>query len=115
MRYHSIAREPEIQAAFFKYNNITPHWIYCNQTWGSLDYTTGQWSGAVGLIQRDEVDYAIFAFKGTYPRSKVAAFSPGTKYHPYRWLTRYPRELSPIWNLFGLFTKGCNPQIYNST
>mgnify|MGYP001364800498 FL=1 len=67
VRYFSMAREPEIQAAFFKSYNITPHWIYCNQTWGSLDYTTGQWSGAVGLIQKDEVDYAIFAFKGTCP------------------------------------------------
>ena len=114
--YWNVAWEWEIQAAFFKYNNITPHWINANYTWGLLNYTTGQWSGAVGLIQRDEADYAICCFAGTVPRSEVAAFSPGTEYAPLlHWLTRYPQELSPIWNLFGLFTKGYNPQIYNST
>ena len=107
----SVAFEWEIQAAFFKNNNITPHWINCNFTWGSLNYTTGQWSGAAGLIQRDEADYAIFGFAGTYARSKVAAFSPGTEYEPQHWLTRYPVKLSPTWNLLGLFTKGSNSQI----
>ena len=111
VRYVSVAHNWEIQAAFFKYNNITPHWINANYTWGSLNYTTGQWSGAVGLIQRDEADYAIWGFAGTYPRSEVAAFSPGTSYAPYHWLTRYPLELSPIWNLLSLFTKGYNSQI----
>ena len=100
-----VAHEWEIQAAFFKYNNIIPHWLNCNYTWGSLNETTGQWSGAVGLIQRDEADYAIFGFAVTYPRSRVAAFSPGTEFKPYHWLTRYPLELSPTWNLLGLFTK----------
>ena len=57
------------------------------------------------MIERDEVDYAIRGFAGTYPRSKVAAFSPGIDYNPKHWLTRYPLELSPTWNLFGLFTK----------
>ena len=108
--YVNVAWEWEIQAAFFKYNNITPHWINCNYTWGTLNYTTGQWSGAVGLIQRDEADYAIFGFAGTHPRSKVAAFSPGIQYTPIHWFTRYPQELTPIWNLFGLFTKEYNSQ-----
>ena len=109
--YWSMVWEWEIQEGFFKYNNIEPNWINCNQNWGTLNYTTGQWSGAVGLIQRDEADYAICCFGVTYPRSKVAAFSPGTKYVPFHWLTRYPQELSPIWNLFGLFTQGYNSQI----
>ena len=106
--YWSIPYEWEIQAAFFKYNNITPHWINCNYTWGTLNDTTGQWSGAVGLIQRDEADYAIWGFTVTHPMSKVVAFSPGTDYTPNHWLTRYPMELTPMWNLFGLFTKGYN-------
>ena len=106
VRYWSISREWELQAAFYKSNNIKPRWLNANFTWGSLNYTTGQWSGAVGMIQRDEVDYAIFSFAGTYGRSKVAAFSPGTDYNPKHWLTRYPLELSPMWNLLGLFTKG---------
>ena len=108
VRYWPVVWEWETQAAFFKYNNITPHWINANGTYGTLNHTTGQWSGAVGLIQRDEADYAIWEFAGTYARSKVAAFSPGVEYAPYHWLTRYPRELTPMWNLFGLFTKVYN-------
>ena len=107
--YSPVANEWEIQAAFFKYNNITPHWINAN-TWGTLNYTTGQWSGAEGLIQRDEADYAICGFAATLEMSDVLAFSPGTDYLPYHWLTRYPQELTPMWNLFGLFTKGYNSQ-----
>ena len=106
VKYWNIAWEWEIQEAFFKSYNITPHWINANGTWGTLNLTTGQWSGAVGMIQRDEADYAICDFSGTYSRSKVAAFSPGTGYMPYHWLTRYPQGLSPTWNLVGLFTKG---------
>ena len=106
VRWYSVAYEWEIQAAFFKYNNITPHWINCNYTWGTLNYTTGQWSGACGMIQRDEADYAIFSFSGTYARSKVSAFSPGIAFIPSHWLTRFPLELPPTWNLLGLFTKG---------
>ena len=82
-----------------------------NRNWGTLNYTTGQWSGAVGMIQRDEADYAIWGFAGTYGRSKVAAFSQGINYNPQHWLTRYPLELPPTWNLLGLFTKGHISQI----
>ena len=103
--YVNIAWEWETQAAFFKYNNIEPQWFNANYTWGTLNFTTGQWSGAVGMIQRDEADYAIFGFAGTYPRSMVSAFSPGLSFSPYHWLTRYPQELPPTWNLLGLFTK----------
>ena len=105
MRYLNIANEWEIQAAFFETNNIKPIWLNANYTWGTLNYTTGQWSGAVGMIQRDEADYAICCFGTTSTLSKVAAFSP-TDYAPFHWLTRYPLELPPTWNLLGLFTKG---------
>ena len=104
----SVALEWEVQAAFFSTNNIKPVWHNANYTWGTLNDTTGQWSGACGMIQRDEVDYAIFGFSGTWSRSTVAAFAPGLSYAPYYWLTRYPQELPPTWNLFGLFTKGYN-------
>ena len=81
VRHRSIAWDWEIQAAFFDYNNITSiTWIDSNYNWGTLNYTTGQWSGAVGLIQRDEADYAMPGFAVTHARSKVAAFSPGTQY-----------------------------------
>ena len=111
VKYVNLAHEWEVQAIFFNSYNITPHWINANWTWGTLNYTTGQWSGAVGLIQRDEADYAIWGFAGTHPRSKVAAFSTGIEYSPYHWLTRYPLELTPMWNLLGLFTKGYISQI----
>ena len=103
-----VAWEWEIQAVFFATYNIKPIWINANYTWGTLNYSTGQWSGAVGLIQRDEADYALPLFAGTHPRSEVAAFSPGIQYLPFHWLTRYPLKLSPTWNLIGLFTKGYN-------
>ena len=107
--FDNLAHESEIEAAFFKFNKIKPIWINCNYTWGTLNYTTGQWSGAVGMIQRDEADYAICFFASTYTRSKVAALSAIT-YTPQHWLTRYPLELPPTWNLLGLFTKEYNSQ-----
>ena len=106
VRHKNMAWEWEIQAAFFEFYNIQPKWLHANQIWGTLNDTTGQWSGAVGMIQKDEADYTIGPFAGTYGRSKVAAFSPGTDYEPRHWLTRYPLELPPTWNLLGLFTKG---------
>ena len=107
--YWSMALEWETQKAFFETNNIKPKWLNANYTWGTLNYTTGQWSGAVGMIQRDEADYAICFFASTYTRSKVAALSAIT-YTPQHWLTRYPLELPPTWNLLGLFTKEYNSQ-----
>ena len=78
-----------------------------------MDETTGQANGAVGLIQRDVADYAIWGFAGTHPRSKVVVFSPGISYVPKYWLTRYPLELSPTWNLLGLFTPAIKAQKSN--
>ena len=111
MTYSSMAWEWEIQAEFFAYNNIKPVWLNGNFNWGTLNETTGQWDGTTGMIQRDEADYAIPGFAGTLARSKVADFSPGTFYAPNHWLTRYPVELPPTWNLLGLFTKGNISQI----
>ena len=111
VRYLSVALEWEIQAVFFETNNIKPQWLNANYSWGWYDNVKDTWTGACGMIERDEADYALFGFAGTYGRSKVAAFSPGTDYLPYHWLTRYPLELSPTWNLIGLFTKAYISQI----
>ena len=102
--YYSIAWDWEIEAAFIELHNIKPQFIFCN-TWGTLNYTTGQWSAAVGLIQRDEADYAACCFSVTHSRSKVADFSPGINHFEMRWLTRYPQQLPVTWNLAGLFTE----------
>ena len=56
------------------------------------------------MIQRDEADYAIDVFAVSYSRSQVAGFSP-THFSPISWITKFPEKLSPMWNLFGLFTK----------
>ena len=109
--FDNMADEWEIQAAFFETYTIKPTWRNANYTWGWLDNGTNTWTGAVGMIERDEADYAIFGFAFTYGRSTVAAFCPGTDYMPFHWLTRYPQKLSPTWNLLGLFTKGYNSQM----
>ena len=108
VRYAPVIWVWEIQALFFETNNIQPIWINCNYDWGWLNGT--QWTGAIGMIQRDEADYAIPLYDGSYRLSKVAVFS-ATFYSPYYWLTRYPLELPPTWNLLGLFTKGYISQI----
>ena len=109
--FDNIAQEWEIQAAFFKFNNIKPKWYNAYKTWGTINETTGQWSGAIGMMQKDEADYAIWGFTGLYAIGKVAAFSPPMDHQPYHWLTRSPQELPPTWNLLRLFTKGCNSQM----
>ena len=104
LRGGNVAQEWEMQDMFFNNNNIKPRWSNCNSTWGILNETTGKWSGAVGVIQRDEADYAISVFAVSHLRSQVGAFSP-THFSPRNWVTKSPEELSPTWNLFGLFTK----------
>ena len=101
----TVAYEWEIQATFFEKNDIEPTWINANYTWGWIDNVTDTWTGACGLIERDEADYAMFGFAGTYARSKMAVFPPALNFLPSHWLTRYPQRLSPTWNLLGLFTK----------
>ena len=107
----NVVHEWEIHRAFFETCNIKPIWLNANQSWGWFDNVTNTWTGATGMIERDEADYAIWGFAFTYGRSKVAAFSPSIDYLPFHWLTRYPQKLSPTLNLFGLFTKGYNSQI----
>ena len=114
VEYLPMAWEWEVQEKFFEANNLKPIWLNCNFTWGWYDNVTESWTGATGMVASDKADYALFGFSGTYDRSTVVAFSPGLQYLPYRWLTRYPQELSPTWNLFGLFTKEKNSQICNA-
>ena len=98
----------------FKSHNIYPYWFNANGDWGLLNQETGQWSGSCGMIDRDEVDYAIAVFAATYDRSKIAEFAPANQYEPWHWLTRQPQVVSPIWNLLGLFTKDLKSQIHHN-
>ena len=109
--FYNMAYEWEIQLAFLESYSITPHWINANYTWGSLNETTGQWSGGVGYIQRDEADYTLWSYSYTHARSKVVSFSPAMNHQPRYWLSRFPNEVAPTWNLLGLFTKGHDLQI----
>ena len=109
----NIAWESEIHAAFFERNNIRPQWHWTND-WSTLNEKTGQWSGAIGLIQRDEVDYAVRSFLQTYTDSKVVTFSAAEKYSPMYLWSRKPREFPPTWNLIGLFTKGYKSRSWKS-
>ena len=102
----NVAYKWEIQAAFFEHYNIQPIWVWGYFAAGTVNYTSGQWNGLMGLIQRDEVDYVVTTLLQTYERSKVVSFSPGDLYSPLYFYTRFPRELPPTWNLIGLFTKG---------
>ena len=111
---YNIARSWEIQTAFFASNNIRPIWHWAYYKMGTLDNTTGKWSGALGLIQRDEVDYVVNSVSFTIATSKVATFSPGEYFSPLYLWTRYPREFPPTWNLLGLFTKGYKSQSLES-
>ena len=77
--FFSIAWDWELEAAFFELYNVKPQYIFCD-TWGILNYTTGKWSAAVGLVQRDEADVATCCFTVTHSRSKVAEFTPGINY-----------------------------------
>ena len=56
----NVADYWEIEDMFLKINKIKPEWIWISSyNKGLLNETTGQWSGAVGLIQTDEVDYSV--------------------------------------------------------
>ena len=115
---HPVSHEWEIQETFFNLYNITPKWINCCENCPELPQTkygaednhndtlarqrqeaegrgiedkeTGQWSGAVGMLQRDEADYALPDFALTYRKSKVAAFSPAYRFTPLYWIFKEP-------------------------
>ena len=109
--YYYMVWEWEIQEAFFKYNNIKPQWFnvydYMTNESTALEYEQCNENklGAY-IIQRKLADYAVpsYAFGETY--CSMITFSPATNFAPYYWLTRYPLELPPTWNLLRLFTQG---------
>ena len=46
----------------------------------------------------------MFGFACTYGRSKVALCPPAVTYQPFSFFTRYPLEISKLWNLKNLLT-----------
>ena len=118
----------EVQKAFFQQNNIQPHWFnFLTKTGGGREggglggfnefnhtildqtgqnVTPGHWTGYLGMIERDEVDYAVVPSTTTYGKNNYFTSSAPYQFAPDYFFTRYPLELSPIWNLTRLFTKG---------
>ena len=86
--FYPVSRAWELQDGFYKFYNIKPHYVNSFRNWGTLDPKTGQWSGMVGMIQRDEVDWAFPLFYMTHSRSTVVTFSTVTHCQPLYWLTR---------------------------
>ena len=52
--YSLISKDWEILDSFFMMNNIIPIWIFCNQTWGWYDEELGNWTGASGMVRKNE-------------------------------------------------------------
>ena len=55
-------------------------------------------------IETDEADIITPRDYGCYHgRGTVAGCAPGSLYLPYYWYSRYPRKISPTWNLVNIF------------
>ena len=48
--FYVVSKQWKIQESFFKTYNVIPDWINCNFTFGTLNVTICQWSGAVGAV-----------------------------------------------------------------
>ena len=92
--FNPVALEWEIQDVFFKVHNIKPTFYTCTEV------------GSYWRIFYDRMEYALYGFGHSWAGSRLASYTPPTQYLKNYWLTRYPRELSPTWNLLGLFTMG---------
>jgi len=78
----------EVQEAFFQQNNIQPHWFNASIQ-ASFTKTTG-YTGYLGMIERDEVDYAVVPSVNTAGKNNY--FAPSAPYHfaSDYFFTRYP-------------------------
>ena len=47
---NNISWDWEILDLYFKNYNVEPLWMFCNYTWGTINHTTGLWSGAMGRV-----------------------------------------------------------------
>ena len=95
----------EIQAQFFKSNNITPHW-FGDTSLVSLVESQGQlvWTGFMGLIHNNKVDYCpVPKIVNTVALNMFADSSSVIKNPQYHWITRLPDQLPLHWNLLYLF------------
>ena len=83
----------EIQAQFFKSNNISPHWID--------DYSH---LGFLKMILNNTVDYCpVPRIVNTVALNMLADSSSVIKNPEYHWMTRKPDPLPLHWNLLYLF------------
>ena len=92
--YSTRSWDWEIQAQFFKSNNLIPHWIDDYSHYGFLK-----------LILNNTVDYSPvpdFVYTDT-DLNALADSSSVIKNPQYHWMTRKPGQLSLTWNLLYLF------------
>ena len=91
--YSTRSWDWEIQAQFFKSNNLIPHWID--------DYSH---LGFLKLILNNTVDYCpVPGIVNTAALNILADSSSVIKNPQYHWMTRKPDQLSLTWNLLYLF------------
>ena len=96
----------EILKSFVENNNITPHWVGVGWNIGSLNRSTGKWSGGLGMIQNDKIDILsvdVFDSFDSTLIAKTGHYSPPIRHLKFHWFTRWPQVLSPTWNLLYLF------------
>ena len=51
----------------------------------------------------DEADMGVTGFGISHARSTMVKYTHPLGFTKYRWITRAPREVLPIWNMLGIF------------
>ena len=98
----------EIYKSFLENNNIHPHWIDLGWMVGDASYnhSTGKWAEGYGMLQSDQIDILAVDVFDSFDSIQVANlshWSPPIRHMKFHWFTRWPQNVSPIWNLIYLF------------
>ena len=85
---NNIIWDWEILDTWIRAYDIDPVWINNFYNWGTFMKDKGVWSGAVGKIEADLADFAVYGFGCTYARTFVVTCMPGITYQPYYYWSR---------------------------
>ncbi|XP_023347484.1 uncharacterized protein LOC111716278 [Eurytemora carolleeae] len=84
---------------------LQPLFINANYSMGGKDPDTGDWLGIIGMVRYDEVDLAVGSL-GTDPEiNEFLSPSPQLGESYASWVTRYPGQVSPAYNILKVFDK----------